>query len=132
MSLSHSRKIIIHLSQNQLEANELQGQKTPRHRHWSFDHLPNQTLLLQIRPVDNGGLLKCMGVSQNDMPEPGSLSEGYVSQACFGVCFGGLFRVMFLGYVSPKSNFPILLEVHHTNKSLHPNPYIMCNTHKTS
>ena len=47
-------------------------------------------------------------VSQKDFPEPGGLSQGYVSLASFGVCFG---------VCSRKSNFPTLLEVEQTCKN---------------
>ena len=76
-----------------------------------------------------------MGVSQNEGCGTGSLPQGPVSRVCFVVCFGGLFRTspqierqkcavcfvvcfegLFRGSVSPKPNFPALLEVGHPKK----------------
>ena len=37
-----------------------------------------------------------MGVSCLDVPEPGSLSQGYVSLVCFGGVFPGMFRAPLL------------------------------------
>ena len=47
-----------------------------------------------------------------------------------GLCFEGLFRGMFPGSVSPKSNFPASLEVGHPQKKYKPNIY-QYNLHRT-
>ena len=86
-------------------------------------------LIININPPDQKIKSSHMSVSQNEAAGTGSLSQGSVSRVCFVVCFGdlfrgsvshfyltqlnsrGLFRGMFRGSVSPKSNIPALLKV---------------------
>ena len=57
-----------------------------------------------------------MGLSQNDVCGTGSLPQGSVSWCVSGVCFGVCFEGLFWESVSPKSNFPALLEVAYPQK----------------
>ena len=56
-----------------------------------------------------------MGVSMFDVPEPGSLSQGYVSEYVLGVCFG-VCSVGFGVCFAVKLYFPAVLKVKHATK----------------